>query len=173
LLWNRYHPIPADAALKRLPELTRCFIPKVDARGVPGTDFIECKWEEFADLFKNPRSDALTLRKRFAANFIEFGKMLAHNEAVVCNTLAGDVMLFGVTKANDAVKKRFGSRLAELEKLLKKRIVSDKYLRSVLLLNVPVPDNFKLHIEAASGEYSAAGRAEMQFLRQVMLDYLQ
>ena len=173
LIWNRYHPMPADAALKRLPELTCCFIPKTDARGVPGTDFIECKWEEFADLLRHPRTDNLSLRKRFAANFIAFGKMLPAGEAAICNDLAAAAMSFGIDKDPDAVKERFRKKLAELERACKRRTAIENYLRSVLLMRVPVPDSYRFHFDAVKEDVPVAGEEQMRFLRQVMLEYLQ
>jgi len=173
LIWNRYHPMPGNVALKKLPELTRCFIPGTDAQGRPVADFKECKWEEFADALKHPRTDHLSLRKNFAAKFISLGKMLTVDEAVLCHDLAAEVMNFGVDKDLDGNKKRFGSKLAGLEKRLQLRIAREKFLHSVLLVKIPVPDNFRLHFDSVNNNHSAAGRESMEFLREVMQKYLQ
>ena len=82
-------------------------------------------------------------------------------------------MSFGIDKDPDSVKERFRKKLAELERACKRRTAIENYLRSVLLMRVPVPDSYRFHFDAVKEDVPVAGEEQMRFLRQVMLEYLQ
>lgn len=170
-LWNRMHPLPADAAIRKLPELLKVMVAGVNDAGVADGNFKEYSWEEFFLLLENaPETlDKKPLIENYTSRFQLFRKTLTVEESRIVSGLIAAINLAGKPEAKD----KFAQNLLLLRQVLEKRAARERFLSDALLFHTPLPDNLFRLFNAATPENLSVSDAENAFLLRVMNEYLE